>query len=47
VLVVRAGGSAIPHIDRMASVLTQRPYVMLNGTGISRGSWLRRILPRR
>jgi Mrp family chromosome partitioning ATPase len=44
ILVVRAGGVAVPRVEQAASVLTQRPFVILNGTAEARPSRLRRIL---
>jgi len=44
ILVVRAGGVAVPHIEQTASVLTQRPFVILNSIAAPRLSPIRRIL---
>jgi Mrp family chromosome partitioning ATPase len=43
-LVVRAGGVTVPDIEQTASVLSQRPFVILNGTAAPRSSWVHRIL---
>ena len=37
-LVVRAGATPVPEIDRLASTLTQRPFVMLNRIELRRRS---------
>jgi Mrp family chromosome partitioning ATPase len=42
-LVVRAGGVAVPQIEETASVLAQRPFVILNGTAAAPSSRLRNI----
>jgi Mrp family chromosome partitioning ATPase len=42
-LVVRAGGVDIPRIESATSVLSQRPFIILNGTSIRHRSLLRRI----
>jgi O-antigen/teichoic acid export membrane protein/Mrp family chromosome partitioning ATPase len=43
-LVVRAGGVAVPHIEETALVLTQRPFVILNGTAAPPWSRIRNLL---
>jgi Mrp family chromosome partitioning ATPase len=43
-LVVRAGGVSVAEIERTASVLSQRPFVVLNGTAAPRTSRLTRML---
>jgi Mrp family chromosome partitioning ATPase len=43
-LVVRAGGVAVPVIEQTVSVLSQRPFVILNRTTSPPGTWLRRVL---
>jgi succinoglycan biosynthesis transport protein ExoP len=43
-LVVRAGGVAVSEIEQTLSVLTQRPFVILNGVDSARRSRVRRTL---
>jgi Mrp family chromosome partitioning ATPase len=43
-LVVRAGRVSIPHIEKSVSVLTQRPFVILNAEAAQRSSRIRRTL---
>ena len=47
ILVVRAGKVAVPEIEKAASVLTQRPFVILNGIEAPRQGRIRRIIGRR
>ena len=42
-LVVRAGGIAVPQIEETASVLAQRPFVVLNGTAVTPASRIRNM----
>jgi Mrp family chromosome partitioning ATPase len=46
-LVVRAGRVSVPHIEKSISVLTQRPFVILNAEATSRASRIRRTLSKR
>jgi Mrp family chromosome partitioning ATPase len=43
-LVVRAGRVSVPHIEKSVSVLTQRPFVILNAEAVTRSSRIRRAL---
>jgi Mrp family chromosome partitioning ATPase len=43
-LVVRAGRVSVPHIEKSVSVLTQRPFVILNAEVVPRSSRIRRTL---
>jgi Mrp family chromosome partitioning ATPase len=43
-LVVRAGSVAVPEIEQTASVLSQRAFMILNGTASNRASWIGRLL---
>jgi Mrp family chromosome partitioning ATPase len=45
-LVVRAGRVSVPHIEKSVSVLTQRPFVILNAEVGPRSSRIRRPLQR-
>ena len=45
VLVVRAGGVDTQQIQEATSLLTQKPFVILNGTRSALPSWLRKIWP--
>jgi Mrp family chromosome partitioning ATPase len=46
-LVVRAGRVSVPHIEKSISVLTQRPFVILNAEAAPRSSRIRRSLSNR
>jgi hypothetical protein len=43
-LVVRAGKVAVPNVEQAASVLTQRPFVIMNGMEVRRQSKVLRFL---
>lgn len=43
-LVVRAGKVAVPNVEQAATVLTQRPFVILNGTEVRRRSRILQLL---
>jgi Mrp family chromosome partitioning ATPase len=42
-LVVRAGAVAVPRIEQTLPILHHRPFVILNGVGSWKTSWIRRL----
>jgi Mrp family chromosome partitioning ATPase len=44
ILVVRAGGVAVPIIEQAATVLSQRPFVIFNAAAAPRSSRIRRVV---